>query len=73
MLLKKPWVQRKLTLAVGAIIWDENSHVVRRAVAGQTSTVVAAKSVVTSGVLATDLTGSYLTLIFVWRNKENDQ
>lgn len=66
--VKKTQVQPKLTLAVGSIIWDEDGHVVRRAVASQAGTVVAAICVVAGGVLPADLTGSYLTLIFIWKN-----
>lgn len=52
-----------------SIIWDEAAHVVRRAVAIQAGTVVAAICVVAIGVLPTDLTGSYLTFIFIWKTK----
>lgn len=41
---------RGLTLAVGAVIWDEDGHVVGRTVASQTGTVVAAVCVVAGGV-----------------------
>lgn len=55
----------RLTLAVGSIIWDEDSHVVRWTVASHARAVVATKGVVTCSVLPTDLNGSYLALIFV--------
>lgn len=50
---------------MGSIVWDKDGHVVRRTVARQAGTVVAAICVVACGVLPTDLTGSYLALIFI--------
>lgn len=55
----------ELTLAVGSVVWDEDSHVVRGAVTSQAGAVEAAVCVVAAGVLPTDLTGSYLALIFI--------
>lgn len=56
---------------MGSIIRDEDILVVRRAVSSQTGAVVAAIRVVACGVLSTDLTGSYLTFIFVWKKNVN--
>lgn len=61
--------QPTLTFAVGPIVWDEDVHVVWRAVASQAGAVVAAICVVAGGVQPTDLIGSYLTLIFIWNQK----
>lgn len=55
---------------MGSIIWDKGGHVVRRAVASQAGTVVAAVSVMAGGVLPTDLSCSYLTLILIWKKKK---
>lgn len=52
---------------MGSIIWDEDGQVVGWAEAGQAGTVVAAIGVVAGGVLPTDLTGTYLALIFIWK------
>lgn len=60
-------LQPKLTLAVGSIIWDEDGHVVRRAVSSQAGAVVAAIRVLAGGVLPTDLIVTYLTLVFIWK------
>lgn len=54
-------------LAVGSIIWDEDGHVVRRAVSSQAGAVVAAIRVLAGGVLPTDLIVTYLTLVFIWK------
>lgn len=50
---------------MGPIVWDEDFHVVRGAVASQAGTVVAAECVVADGVMPTDPTGSNCTLIFI--------
>lgn len=52
---------------MGSVIWDEDSHVVRGAVTSLAGAVEAAICVVAAGVLPTDLTGSYLALIFIWK------
>lgn len=55
----------KLTLTVGSIIWDEDSHVVGRAVAAHAGTVVAAIRVVAGGALTTDFISAYLTFVLI--------
>lgn len=52
---------------MGPIVWDEDLHVVGGAVASLAGTVVAAECVVAGGVLPTDPSGSYCTLIFIYK------
>lgn len=52
---------------MGPIVWDEDVHVVGGPVSRQAGAEIAAKRVVTGGVLSTNLTGSNLTLILIWK------
>lgn len=57
----------KLTLTVGSVVRDEDSHVVGRAVAAHAGAVVAAIRVVAAGALTTDFMSSYLTFVFIYK------